>query len=168
MAPAAISTLHNEWPDSEGPAKMDKFTMITMLLRAVVTLRHRNDDLTLWAFRPTHDSCGSKSEKALDFEINLTVLEAFGALLTPNIGVVAALYHEVPKINDPALDSGTQQYMMPCHIVVMAYPDKKADLNAHVSSSNPHLKFIADGEDLWPIIKESAIDNCDPLGYIAQ
>ncbi len=167
MAPAAIS-LRNEWPDSEGPAKMDKFTMITMLLRATVTLRHRNDDLTLWAFRPTHDSSGSKSGRDLDFEINLTALEAFSALLTPNVGVVAALYHEVPKIDDPALDSGAQQYMMPCHIVVMANPDKKADLNAYVSSSNPHVKFITDGEDLWPIIKESAADNCDPLGYIAQ
>jgi len=151
---------------------MDKFTTITMLLRATVTLRHKNEDVALSAFQRPRSQ--SKPEGS-DFETNFTTLEGFNALLTPNVGVVAALYREeevlvIPKSEDTALDSGTQKCMMPCNIVVMANPDKKTNLNTQiVSSSNPlNLRFIPDGEDLWPIIKESAADNCDPLGYIAQ
>jgi hypothetical protein len=152
---------------------MDKFTMITMLLRATVTLRHKNEDLTLSAFQRPRSQ--SKPEEGSDFETNLTTLEGFNALLTPNVGVVAVVYREeemlvVPKSEDTAFDSSTQKCMMPCDIVVMANPDKKTNLNTHVvSSSNPlNLRFIPDGEDLWPIIKESAADNYDPLDYIAQ
>jgi len=149
---------------------MEKFTMITMLLRAAVTLRHQNEDLTWLSFRPTR----FQSPESSDLEANLTTLEGFNALLTPNVGVVAALYREeealvVPKSVDTVLDSGTQKSMMPCDIVIMANPDKKTNMNADVSSTNPlNLRFITDGEDLWPIIKRSAVNDCDPLGYIAQ
>jgi hypothetical protein len=169
MTPPAISP-SEEWPLSKVPVEMDKFSMITMLLRAVVTLRHRNEDLALWGFHWTHSS-SYISEPDSKF----TTLEAFNAVLTLNRGVVAACYrHEEPHVHkegcavdDPVLDSDNQKYMMPCHVVVMANADKQT--NALGTHSNPlNLKFITDGEDLWPKIKESQANNYDPLELIAR
>ena len=176
MTPPAISR-SEKWPLSKVPVEMDKFSMITMLLRAAVTLRHRDEDLTLWAFRPTHSS-SHISRSDCDFEINFTTLEAFNALMTPNDGVVAACYrdeeqlvmphvHNEGCIDDPVLDSVKQKYMMPCHIVVMANADKQT--NALETNSNPlNLRFITDGVDLWPKIKESQAGNYDPLDLISR
>ncbi|KAF8336794.1 hypothetical protein F5887DRAFT_985724 [Amanita rubescens] len=171
MTPPAILSTEKR-PLSKVAVEMDKFSMVTMLLQATVTLRHRDEDLTLWAFRPTHSS-GHISGSDPKF----TTLEAFNALLTPNEGVVAACYldeepltmphvHKEGCIDDPVLDSDKQKYMMPCHIVVMANADKET--NALETNSNPlNLRFITDGEDLWPKIKESQANNYDPLDIIA-
>jgi hypothetical protein len=170
MTPPAISR-SEKWPLSKVPVEMDKFSMITMLLRAAVTLRHRDEDLTLWAFRPTHPS-----SHIFGLNPKFTTLEAFNAVLMPNDGVVAAYYEErlvMPHvhnegcIDDPVLDSVKQKYMMPCHIVVMANADKQT--NALETNSNPlNLRFITDGVDLWPKIKESQAGNYDPLDLISR
>ena len=173
MTPLAISP-SEKWSVSKVPVDMDRFSMITMLLRAAVTLRHRNEDLTLWAFRPTHSSSHiSKSDS------KFTTLEAFNAVLTPNGGVVAACYHDeellvVPhahkegcSVDHPVLDSENQKYMMPCHIVIMANADNQT--NSLGTQSNPlNPKFIINGEDLWPKIKESQASNYDPLDLVAR
>ena len=155
--------------------------MITLLLRATVTLRHRNEDLTLWAFRPTHSSGQISGQSDADFEMNFTTLEAFSALLTPSDGVVAACYRDeepliVPHVSkegctvdDPALGSDSKKHIMPCHIVIMANADKQTNSpNADRQTNNPlNLRFITDGEDLWPKIKESQAGDYDPVNLIA-
>ena len=174
MTPPALSP--EKWPLSKVPVEMDTFSMITMLLRAAVTLRHRNDDLTLWAFRPTHSSSYMSCSDS-DFEADFTTLEAFNGLLTPSDGVVAACYRdekplvvrdkEECTVDNPVLGSDNQKHMMPCHVVVMANADKQT--NALEPNSNPlNLRFLTDGEDLWWKIKESQAGNYDPLDLIAR
>jgi len=149
---------------------MEEFSMITLLLRAVITLRHQSENLSM----PTFHSMINNS-KAADpsFEIPFATLDAFSAILTPNNGVIAASYLDKRQrasdnpfkdgdiIADPFTNPENHKNPIPLHIIVAVNPDEKTN-----DSSELPVIYLK-GDDLWPEIEASHVDNLDPVGIIA-
>ncbi|KAF8330230.1 hypothetical protein F5887DRAFT_1081931 [Amanita rubescens] len=142
-------------PPQEQESQMESFTLITMLLRLAVTLRHQNGDISM----RTGGSSIMEPQKQWDDRINFSTMDAFSAILTLDHGVVAVCYESEEPLKVEIVVG----------VTTCGSPDLKTNAERdEVNPSGYNVRFITSGTDYWPEIKESDILNVDPLGYLGS